>query len=369
MHGILLISFNDDYNNNVWNTNWKSSYIHPDKPEDLRVLNEVICFLLFCGLMSISLLISSKYSKLESDRSRFQIYKDIKKEFKAFRVAESVDNMAIMDFFKVELVPDEAEDRKLFNFLFAKDKCQNLDRNPIDFLEFSDVNAEDKVETLLTKAVKMKRNSSALKKLMESEHIDVNKKDPCGKTPLACAIDCEDTQTVQMLLSHPKIRVNELSDFGDKEKPELTAPLLLAVQKKNCDIVEALLKHKYINANILPFGKDKFTPLTRATYLKNERMVRLLLNYKKVDVNKMDSRGWTPLRQACNRGDGYEHQYLFNWMWPDEDWPILDLIIQREDLKVKEPDLALCSHEALKNNLNLKMGEFKVCQMEQDYQV
>ena len=41
----------------------------------------------------------------------------------------------------------------------------------------------------------------------------------------------------------------------------------------------------------------------------------------------------------------------------------------REDLKVKEPDLALCSHEALKNNLNLKMGEFKVCQMEQDYQV
>ena len=80
MHAILLVSFNDDHENKVLNVNWKSSYLHPDRPEDLRVLNEVIGSLLLCGVISISLLLASRYSKLESDRSRFQIYKNIKKE-------------------------------------------------------------------------------------------------------------------------------------------------------------------------------------------------------------------------------------------------------------------------------------------------
>ena len=35
MHALLLVSFNDDHKNKVLNVNWKSSYFHPDKPDDL----------------------------------------------------------------------------------------------------------------------------------------------------------------------------------------------------------------------------------------------------------------------------------------------------------------------------------------------
>ena len=52
MHALLLVSFNDDHKNKVLNVNWKSSYLHPDRPEDLRVLNEVIGSLLLCGVIS-----------------------------------------------------------------------------------------------------------------------------------------------------------------------------------------------------------------------------------------------------------------------------------------------------------------------------
>ena len=109
MHALLLVSFNDDHKNKVLNVNWKSSYLHPDRPEDLRVLNEVIGSLLLCGVISISLLLASRYSKLESDRSRFQIYKNIKKEYAAFRAAELVDNRDILDFFRDEQGPEEDE--------------------------------------------------------------------------------------------------------------------------------------------------------------------------------------------------------------------------------------------------------------------
>ena len=121
MHGVLLASFNDGHDNTVvWNVNWKTSYVHPDNPDDLRLLNEVICFLIFCGLMSISLLISSKYSSLESDRSKFQIYKSIKKEYEAFQAADSVKNMDVLEL--CELEPIAAKDRRLFNLLFSPGK-------------------------------------------------------------------------------------------------------------------------------------------------------------------------------------------------------------------------------------------------------
>ena len=60
-------------------------------------------------VISISLLLVSRYSKLESDRSRFQIYNNIKKEYAAFRAAELVDNRDILDFFRDKQGPEEDE--------------------------------------------------------------------------------------------------------------------------------------------------------------------------------------------------------------------------------------------------------------------
>ena len=352
MHAILLVSFNDDHKNKVLNVNWKSSYLHPDRPEDLRVLNEVIGSLLLCGVISISLLLASRYSKLESDRSRFQIYKNIKKEYAAFRAAELVDNWDILDFFKDEQVPEEDEDKKLFNFLFSMDQTECLKQCPVKFLKFDEVNSDKKGDTLLTKAVKITKNRNALKKVLEIEQIDVNKKDRRGKTPLSCAIECENIEAVEILLAHPNIEVNKFFYLGDKKEQKFCSPLLLAVEKESCDIVEILLKHKHINVNVLPFQGENFTPLTKAIYLDNEKIVKLLLSHESILVNKMDSHGWTPLSQARSRRN--ENHHSFNWFRPVRNWPILELILQRTDLDVDPAELPDLRQDSVKTNLSFK---------------
>ena len=351
--------------------------------------------------MSISLLISSKYSSLESDRSKFQIYKNIKKEYEAFQAAESVTNMDLLDL--CELEPVSVKDRRLFNLLFSPGAEESLDRDPIEVLDFEEVNAEYKLETPLTKSVKMKGNTSLVRKLLESEDIDPNKEDPSGKTPLSCAVECEDTSALQMILSHPSVDVNrkessgrtpllcaveceniaavelllshpdldvnKLVDVGEKRRLGRFSPLYFAVLKGNSDIVGLLLQHKDIDVNHQPdtfyqylLKEGKFTVLTKAIHLKNEAIVKLLLSLKDIDVNKTDVRGYTPLRQACNNGDGDEYHDMFSFFRTKEESSILNLILQQKDLKVKEGELSRCKRMALKNNLvfNREVAESQV---------
>ena len=98
--------------------------------------------------MSISLLISSKYSSLESDRSKFQIYKNIKKEYEAFQAAESVTNMDLLDL--CELEPVSVKDRRLFNLLFSPGAEESLDQDPVEVLEFEEVNAGNSQKCFLS---------------------------------------------------------------------------------------------------------------------------------------------------------------------------------------------------------------------------
>ena len=113
------------------------------EPENLRLLNEVICALIFVGLMNIFLLISSKYSKLESDRSRIQIYKQMRKDFQDFVAADSANTISnILDLFKSEPIPEKKEEKQLFNFLFSKGEAEYLDKDPLDVLELWNVNGK-----------------------------------------------------------------------------------------------------------------------------------------------------------------------------------------------------------------------------------
>ena len=309
------------------------------EPENLRLLNEVICALIFVGLMNIFLLISSKYSKLESDRSRIQIYKQMRKDFQDFVAADSANTMYnILDLFKSEPIPEKKEEKQLFNFLFSKGEAEYLDKDPLDVLELWNVNGKaDKAETLLTKAVKIKSDKGkVVGKLAKIENLDINQTNSSGRTPLACAIEEENVPAVEIILSHPEVDVNRFTKFAYKKTQGMFAPLHLAILKENAEIVELLLGCEGIDVNIAPtncvYRRGKFTPLTKAIHLKNEEIVRLLLSHPKIDVNKADPSGWTPLLQACNRGDANQHIDLLGCCRRKEDWPILNLLLQRPDL-------------------------------------
>ena len=64
-----------------------------DNPAEghVRTANEILSFLLFCGVTSASLLITSK-SKVESDRSRTQIFMHILKECRTFKETRQFDD-------------------------------------------------------------------------------------------------------------------------------------------------------------------------------------------------------------------------------------------------------------------------------------
>ena len=357
-HGTLLFDFNT----------------RKREPENLRLLNEVICSLIFVGLMNIFLLISSKYSTLESDRSKIQIYKQMRKDLQDFVGADPTDTMHILDLFKSEPIPEEKEEKRLFNFLFSKGEAEYLDRDPLDVLELWNVKVE-KAETLLTKAAKIKKDEGkVLNKLIEKiENLDINQANSSGRTLLACAIEEGNVPAVEIILSHPEVDVNRLAKYTYKKTQGMFAPLHLAILKENPEIVKLLLGCKDIDVNMVPncvYRRGKFTALTKAIHLKNGEIVKLLLSHPNIDVNKADPSGWTPLRQACNRGDANQHVDMLGCFRRTEDWPILSLLLRRKDLRRNGYfgwDESSTKQLALKNRLKFERNAMDdVEQMEEE---
>ena len=480
MHAVLLGAFNDQHQaTGTWNNFWDPNYINPDNSDDLRVLNVVICSLFFCGLMSIFLLISSKFSNLESDRSQIQIYKQMRKDYQAFKEKARMEDIDLMNLFKnKQLAVETEEERRLFNFLFSAKDAEYLKEDPTDCLLLSgNVNARDKTETLLTKALKMKTFSNreaVIGKLINRSNIDLNETDPSGMTPLLCAIEEEDTWSVEILLAQPNIEINKTSTFTYKNIKAQFSPLNLAIQKENVDIVSLLLKHEKIDVNlkgqfsaltkaiqlknvsivrllldhknidvnqvdanktgvtgdrwvtplyctiewedissvkillaqpnievnkpstitykkieyqfpplhlaILKENADivglllkhndidvnqqgQFTALTKAIYLKNERIVRLLLNHPKIDLNQVDMRGWTPLRQAYNRGDSDEYYDFLSCCRKSEEWPILNLLLRHRGYR---GDLSNLARGQFRMNVRFEHDQCEIVEMEEE---
>ena len=127
----------------VFNSYWKSTYFRPTKPLDNRILQEAIFGIIASGTMSFFLLLASKFSNLESDHSRFQIYKRMKKDFAAFKVADKPEEFEIAEFLIWEQNVDEMmtkNDTKIFNFLFSpssEDSC--LDWHPLQNIDINQV--------------------------------------------------------------------------------------------------------------------------------------------------------------------------------------------------------------------------------------
>ena len=287
-HVILIynIETKNDFTTNPFNSNfqWLKPHKTPDQREtDQRFLLECIGILLFSGLTSFSLLIASKYSNLESDRSKFQIYNKMKKEYDDFRAADDVDDSDIIDY----LVREDNIDSKmnkhgisLFNILFNKAKTEEFDYDPL-------------------------------------LNVDINQQcSETGKTALSIAIEERNPQYVKTIIGHENTDVN---------KPGPLTPLHTAVKSGNTKIVELLLNHPSIDVNR---DSEKMTPLTEAIRMRKQKLVYLLAKHRKIDLNKTNRHGWTPLTLAANLGevdDMIDCCFLFR---KEEKDPILQLLLQ-----------------------------------------
>ncbi|KAI1427709.1 ankyrin repeat-containing domain protein [Xylaria sp. FL1777] len=119
-------------------------------------------------------------------------------------------------------------------------------------------------------------------------------------------------RAVELLLSHPSIKVNLQSASG-------YTPLHLAARQGNLDIVKLLLSHPSIDVNLqCPSGYTPLlqslsaytplpqspgcTPLQLATQQGNLDIVKLLLSHPSIDVNLPDMGGIVPFLSAVNFG-------------------------------------------------------------------
>ncbi|KAF1957575.1 hypothetical protein CC80DRAFT_411018, partial [Byssothecium circinans] len=114
--------------------------------------------------------------------------------------------------------------------------------------------------------------------ILKSEDIDLNSKDPNGKTPLSWAAQNGHEAVVKLLLGTGEVDV-------DSKDPGQT-PLSLAAQNGREAVVKLLLDTDKVNVE----SKDQsgWTPLLLAAYRGHEAVVKLLLDTGKVDVESKD---------------------------------------------------------------------------------
>ena len=149
----------------MFNAYWKSTYFRPVDPPENRILMETIFGIIASGVMSFFLLLASKFSNLESDlsrfqtikflfllkrsedvnimTSRFQIYKRMKKDFRAFNAADKPEELDILEFLIWDQNVDQTmtpNDIRVFNFLFNPNSDASfLDWHPLQNVDVNQV--------------------------------------------------------------------------------------------------------------------------------------------------------------------------------------------------------------------------------------
>ena len=128
-------------------------------------------------------------------------------------------------------------------------------------------------------------------------------KDETGRTPFLIAVQCRDTEILNLLLSAGK----NMSDFSaDKNlsdlefQDDLDHLLKHAACNGNRGVVKALL----VSYKIIPDLPDANgrTLLSHAAVTEHIAVVRLLLASGEVDINRKDKWGFTPLSRAVQQG-------------------------------------------------------------------
>jgi len=121
-----------------------------------------------------------------------------------------------------------------------------------------------------------------VKLLLDTEKVDVNFKDPGGRTPLSWAAHAGSEAVVKLLLETHGVEIDVRDSDGQ-------SPLWCAASTGSEAVVKLLLE----TGRVDPDSKDRFgeTPLLKAAYRNSAPVVKMLLETGKVDVNQGSTSG------------------------------------------------------------------------------
>jgi len=108
------------------------------------------------------------------------------------------------------------------------------------------------------------------------DDVDFNALDHAGATPFLKAAACGREAVVRVMLADGRFDVNRPAGFGG------LTPLMIAVLRMRLGVVKALLADDRVEVNAR--GADNWTPLHRAVQLRNEKIVRMLLDNCRVNA-------------------------------------------------------------------------------------
>ena len=135
-------------------------------------------------------------------------------------------------------------------------------------------------ETPLTQAV-IKNDTEAVKKLLATAGIEVNRANSVGGTPLALAVTLGHTECVKLLMAAPGVELNKPLPNGD-------TPLHVAINFGHTELLQLLATTPGIDLNCA--NNNKVTPLLMLSNYNQPEHLRILLAAG-ADVNQVTSRG------------------------------------------------------------------------------
>ena len=200
-------------------------------------------------------------------------------------VSVNAKNLKIVDFLDACILNNLALVKKFL-------KNPNIDINMQAFNIYGDT-------PLLTLIRYKKKNNNVIKLLLSQSKIDINKHNSEGTTPLIMAIKQNDLSIINLLLNHKNSDDILDLDINKTDYKERT-PFLLACKLGNIDIVNILLKND-IN-NIIDINHNNIhgnTPLILAAKYEHFSVIKKLLEFKNIDINKTNNDNECALEWTC----------------------------------------------------------------------
>ncbi|KAJ5178305.1 uncharacterized protein N7500_001004 [Penicillium coprophilum] len=135
--------------------------------------------------------------------------------------------------------------------------------------------------------------------LLADPRVEIDERDNDGCTPLSIAASCECNVSVVLKFAKKAVRMPDEVDINSQDNQGVT-PLCRCIAANNYDITRLLLAQDRIDPNLGP--RDAF-PLMIAVCLNQQQTVELLLESKRLDINKQTSKGQTALLKAIDVGN------------------------------------------------------------------